>query len=78
MLLLLLPTIFRGKIDFPDEIVVYVNSLNAVTAGLVRFIDNDLVHKLMQELGGQFRRLSVFFHDFQKTVDCFNSACSAS
>ena len=50
MLLLLLPAKFRGKINLPDKVVVYVNPLDAVAAGLVGFVDNDLVHKFMQEL----------------------------
>ena len=53
MLLLLLPAKFRGKITLPDKVVVYVNPLDAVAAGLVGFVDNDLVHKFMQELGSQ-------------------------
>ncbi len=39
--------IFRGKIDLPNEIVVYINPLDAVSAGLVGFVDNNLIHKFM-------------------------------
>ena len=69
MLLLLLPAKFRGKINLPDKVVVYVNPLDAVAAGLVGFVDNDLVHKFMQELGSQRCRLGVLLYNFQKTSD---------
>ena len=69
MLLLLLPAKFRGKINLPNKVVVYVNPLDAVTAGLVGFVDNDLVHKFMQELGSQRCRLGVLLYNFQKTSD---------
>ena len=53
---------------------MYVNPLDAVTAGLVGFMDNDLVHKFMQELGSQFCRFGVLLYDFQKTFD-IDSLC---
>ena len=53
MLLLLLPAIFRGKINFPNKIVMYIYPLYAVAAGFVSFMDNNLFYKLMQKLGGQ-------------------------
>ena len=69
MLLLCLSAIFWGKINLPDKVVVYVYPLYAVAAGFISFMDNDFIHKLMQELGSQFCRLSVFLYDFQKTLD---------
>lgn len=48
---------------------MYINPPDAVAAGLVGFVDNDLVHKFMQDLGSQFCRLGVLLYDFQKTFD---------
>ena len=41
--------VLRGQVDFSDKIVMYVNLLYPVSAGLVRGMDNDFLHKLMQE-----------------------------
>ena len=74
MLLLLLPAKFQGKINLPDKVVVYVNPLDAVAAGLVGFVDNDLVHKFMQELGSQRCRLGVLLYYSLKMVDYLKKA----
>lgn len=67
--LLAVPAVFRGKINFSNEIVMYVNTLNAMTAGLIRGVDNYLFHKLTQKRGGKLRRLSVLLHDFQEALN---------
>lgn len=54
-------TIFRRKLNFPNKIIMYINPLYAVAAGLVGLMDNNLIHKLMQKLGSQFCRLGVLF-----------------
>lgn len=80
MLLLFLSTIFRGEINFPDEIVVYINTLDAMPTGLVSFMDNDFVHKFMQKLWGQFGRLGILFYNPQKAldIDSLRLDCSCS
>ena len=40
------PAKFRGKINLPNKVIVYVNALGAMAAGLVRGVDNYLFHKL--------------------------------
>ena len=46
MLLLLLPAKFRGKINLPDKVVVYVNPLDAVAAGLVGLLHDEAVLRI--------------------------------
>ena len=59
---------FRRQVDFTNEIVIHINSLDAMAAGLVRGMDNDLVHKLPQDNGGQLRGLGILLHDFQEAL----------
>ena len=40
------PAKFRGKINLPDKVIVYVNALGAMAAGFIRGVDNYLFHKL--------------------------------
>lgn len=49
--------------------MVYVNPLDAMTAGFVIFMDNDFVHKLMKKLGSQFCRSGVLLFDFKKALN---------
>ena len=51
-----------GKIDFTDKIVVNINLLGTVAAGLVRGMDNDFLHKSVQQFGKQFVRYGVLLH----------------
>ena len=60
---------FRGKINLPDKIIVYVNALDTMAAGFIGSMDNDFLHKLPQKCRGQFSWLGVFLYDFQKTLD---------
>ena len=39
--------VFRGKINFANEIVMHVNPLGAMAAGFVRGVGNYLSHKLV-------------------------------
>lgn len=68
MLLLLLPAIFRGKINFPNKIVMYIYPLYAVAAGFVSFIGNNLFYRLMQKLGVNFDESVCFFTIFRKLL----------
>ncbi len=68
MRLLLLPAIFRGKINFPNKIVMYIYPLYAVAAGFVSFIGNNLFYKLMQKLGVNFDESVCFFTIFRKLL----------
>lgn len=36
----------RGKINLPNKVIMYVNALGAMAAGLIRGVDNYLFHKL--------------------------------
>ena len=64
-----LSTIFGGKVDFTDKVVMYVDSLYAVAAGFVRFADKNLVYKFVQNIRGQFCRFGVLLNYFQKALD---------
>ena len=64
-----MPAKFRGKINLPDEVIVHVNTLDTLAAGLIRGMDNNFLHKLPQKCRGQFGGLGVLFYDFQKVLN---------
>lgn len=60
---------FRGKINLPNKVIVYVNALGAMAAGLIRGVDNYLFHKLTQKRRGQLGGFSVLLYNPQKILD---------
>ena len=64
-----IPAKFRGKIYLANEVIVYVDALNTVAAGLIGSMDNDFLHKLPQKGRGQLGGLGVLFYNLQKALD---------
>ena len=76
--LFVVPAVFRGKINLANEVIMYVNALDAVAAGLIGGMDNDFLHKLPQKRRGQLGGLSILLDNFQKAldIDCLRLSCS--
>ena len=49
--------------DFSNKVPDQFNFLPAVAAGLIRRMDNDLLHKLIDDSGGQFTNTHIFSHN---------------
>ena len=57
---------FRGQINLPNKGVMHVNPLYPVPTGLIRGVDDYLLHKFPQKRRGQFGGFGVLLHNFQK------------
>ena len=58
-----------GQINFTHKIIVNVDLLGAVAAGLIRGVNDNLFHKLMENVGGQCFRLYVAANNFEEAFD---------
>ena len=52
--------IVTRQVDFSDEVPDQFNLLPAVSAGLIRRMDNDLLYKLIDDGGCQFSDTHIF------------------
>ena len=55
--------IVARQVDFSDEVPDQFNLLPAVSAGLIRRMDNDLLYKLIDDGGRQFPDTHIFSHN---------------
>ena len=55
--------IVARQVDFSDEVPDQFDLLSAVAAGLVRRMDDDFLHKLIDDGGGQFTNTHIFSHN---------------
>lgn len=55
--------IVARQIDFSDEVPDQFNLLPAVSAGLIRRMDDNLLYKLINDGGCQFTNTHIFSHN---------------
>ena len=55
--------IVARQVDFSDEVPDQFNLLPAVSAGLIRRMDNDLLYKLIDDGGCQFPDANILPHN---------------
>ena len=51
---------FRGKINLPDKIIVYVNLLDTMAVGFVWGVDNHLFHELTPHRSNNKKMLPLY------------------
>lgn len=61
--------VLRRQVNFSNKIVMHINLLYPVSAGPIRSMDNNFVHKFVEKEWRQLRRFGVLLYDFQKTLD---------
>ena len=58
--------VFRRQVNFSDKIVMHINLLYSLSTGPIRGMDNDFLHKFMEQERRQFRGFSVLLYNFKK------------